>query len=402
MGKRIVITGMGAVTPVGIGTDNYWDGILSGKCAIGAIESIDTSELPVKYAAEVRDFVPKEHLNPRLRTDLDRFMQYAYVSAQEAVTDSRLDTDSRRVGIVMGTALAGLTLMGKTQEELALAHKPIGPRVLSKTMGNIVASQFAIGHKIKGPSLTVSTACSSGGDAMTVASMLINAGKADAVVVMGGESAINPVLIHSLCKAGALSKTGRSLPFNKNRDGFVIGEGGGALILETEEHALGRGAEIYAELLGCANNNDAYHTVSPEPNGAGAAECMRMALEDAGLSPEDIDYINAHGTATQAGDIAETNAIKDVFGVRPVYVSSTKGATGHMMGAGGITETIACIKAITEGMIPPTVNLDEKDEECSINVVANVPLAAQINTAMSNALGFGGQNSCIIVGRYKK
>lgn len=402
MEKRIVITGMGAVTPLGIGMENYWQGLMSGKCAIGPIESIDASGLPVKYAAEVKGFVPKEHLAPRLRTDLDRFMQFAYVSAQEAVDDSGLDTDSRRVGIVMGTALAGLSLMGNTQEELAVNHKPVGPRVLSKTMGNIVAAQFAIDHKIKGPSLTVSTACSSGGDAMTVASMLIKAGKADTVLVMGGESAINPVLIHSLSKAGALSKTGRSLPFSKNRDGFVIGEGGGALILETEEHAQSRGAKIYAELLGCANNNDAYHTVSPEPDGAGAAECMRMALTDAGLTPEDIDYINAHGTATHAGDIAETNAIKAVFGDRPVYVSSTKGATGHMMGAGGITETIACIKAINEGMLPPTVNLDEKDEECALNVVANEPLKAETDIAMSNALGFGGQNSCIIVGKYKK
>ena len=269
-------------------------------------------------------------------------------------------------------------------------------------MGNIAASHLSIQYGIKGPSLTVTTACSSGGDAITVASMLLKAGMADAIVVMAGESAINPVLIQSLAMSGALSRTGMSRPFDQKRDGFIIGEGGGALILETEEHALKRGATIYAELLGCANNTDAFNPVAPDPDGIGAAECMRLALQQANLKPEDIGYINAHGTATVKGDIAECFAIRTVFDSYDVPVSSTKGATGHLMGAGGITECIACIKALETGILPPTINCDEIDPECNVQIIAEKPIQKNITTAMSNALGFGGQNSRIIVGKYQR
>ncbi|MPN15254.1 3-oxoacyl-[acyl-carrier-protein] synthase 2 [bioreactor metagenome] len=217
---------------------------------------------------------------------------------------------------------------------------------------------------------------------------------------MAGDSTISPLFIHSLFKAGALAKSGDSRPFDKKRDGFVMGEGGGAIILETEDHAIRRGAPIKAALLGCANNSDAYHPVSPEPNGNGAAACMRLALEQAGLRPEDIGYINAHGTATLQGDVAETKAIKQVFGSYRVPVSSTKGATGHLLGAGGITEVIACVKAIETGILPPNIHCDEQDEACDLNILANAPAAKHIDIAMSNAFGFGGQNSNIIVGRY--
>jgi len=401
MKKRIVVTGMGIVSPIGMGVDQHWNGIIEGKCGIEDITRINTENLPVKQAAEVKNFNPKDYMTSRLADDLDLFMQFAYVAAEEAMKDSGLKADAR-TGIVMGTALAGLTLIGETQEELTANNTHVSPRFISKIMGNIAAAQFSINHGIKGPSLTNSTACSSGGDAITIASMLLETGAADAVVVMGGESVINPLFIHSLYKAGAISKKGESHPFGKNRDGFVIGEGGGSVILETLEHALARNADIKCELLACANNTDAYHPVTPHPEGAGASECMRTALERANLQPRDIGYLNAHGTATVKGDAAESKAVNRIFGDYPVSVSSTKGATGHMMGAGGIIEVITCIKAISTGILPPNINYTEKDEECSLNLVANELAHKDIDIAMSNSFGFGGQNSCVIIGRYKK
>ena len=269
-------------------------------------------------------------------------------------------------------------------------------------MGNLAACQFSIMHQITGPSLTVSTACSSGGDAITMGTMLLRSGMADAVVVMAGEAAICPAFLQSLDKVGALSATGESRPFDVTRNGFVTGEGGGALILETESAANVRGAKPLARLLGAANNTDAYHPVSPAPNGAGAAACIRLALADAGLTPEGIDYLNAHGTATVKGDIAEACAIRAVFGDLPVTVSSTKGATGHMMGAGGLTEVITCVQAIRTGLLPPSLGLTEQDPECPLHLTGPTAVQQPVHAAISNAMGFGGQNSCIVVGRYQE
>ncbi len=395
---RIYITGMGAVTPVGVGVDAYWDGLLSGKCGIGEIEGMDTEAFPVKRAAQVRGFEPKDHLPNRLVMDLEPYMQFAYVSAIEALTASGLDPKSDRVGIVMGTALAGVTTMCATGAAVA-AGKRVSPKFLTKAMGNITAAQFAINYGVKGPSMTVTTACSSGGDAISLASLLIRSGQADAMIVMAGESILCAPVIQCLTKTGALSKTGESRPFALNRSGFVLGEGGGAVILESEEHAKARGAKICARLLSCSNTNDAFNPVSPDPEGEGAARCVDLAIKAAGLSPDDVDYINAHGTATHAGDIAETLAVRQIFGERPVFVSSTKGATGHMMGAGGITEVIACIKAIKTGIMPPNTGLTERDPECGLNIVTPENSRHEVKIAMSNAFGFGGQNSCVIVGK---
>ncbi|MEA4972505.1 3-oxoacyl-[acyl-carrier-protein] synthase 2 [bioreactor metagenome] len=401
MKKRIVITGMGAVTPIGIGVEQYWNSLIEGQCGIEKITRIDTENIPVKTAAEVKNFNSKDYFSARLADDLDIFMQFAYVAAEEAMEDSGLKADMR-TGIVMGTALAGLTLIGETQEDLTKNNTHVSPRFVSKILGNTAAAHFSINHGIKGPSLTVSTACSSGGDAITTASMLLNTGAADSVVVMGGESVVSPLFIHSLYKAGAISKRGESHPFSKNRDGFVIGEGGGSIILETLEHALARNADIKGELLACANNTDAYHSVTPHPEGAGAYACMKTAIESANLNPCDIGYLNAHGTSTEKGDAAETKAINRIFKDYQVPVSSTKGATGHMMGAGGITEVITCIKAISSGILPPNINYTEKDEACILNLIENEMIHKNIDIAMSNSFGFGGQNSCIIVGRYLK
>lgn len=406
--KKIVVTGMGAVTPVGIGVDAFWKNITAGVSGIDTIKTFDPSELAVQIAGEIKDFVPSDYLPKDLVRKTDPFMQYAYIAAEEAIKQSSLKIEPERTGITMGTAMSGVATTAFTQDALSGAsHKKVGPRFIPKILGNIAAANIAIDYNIQGPSFTVSTACSSGGDAINTACMCIQAGKADVMLAVGAESVLCPLVIYSLANAKALSRRNdtpqtASRPFDISRDGFVIGEGGGALVLETEEHALARGAKIFAEITGCGNTNDAYHVTAPHPEGRGAIACMKQAVADAGLSPSDIGYINAHGTATNKGDSVEVASIKAVFGENLPFVSSTKGATGHMMGAGGITETIACIKTIETGVIPPTINLNEVDPECDgIDFVANTAKNARIDYAMSNAFGFGGQNSSIIVGRYR-
>ena len=399
MNSNIVITGLGAVTPLGVGVEEFWKNLTAGKCAISEIQSIDVSNLPVKNAGQVLNFNPKDYLPTKLTLDMEPYMQYAYIAAEEAIKQSGLETHSNRVGIVMGSALSGIGIIDKTGVDLAVKGRAASPKFLVKAMGNIAAAQLSINYGIQGPDMTVSTACSSGGDALTLATLMIRSGMADAMVVMAGEAATTATLVQSLTKTGALSKTGESLPFDKNRNGFVLGEGGGCIVIEKEECAKARGAKILAKLLGVANNTDAYNTVSPNPEGTGAAACMRLALDDAGISPAQVGYINAHGTATHAGDIAETKAIDEVFGKGNVFVSSTKGSTGHMMGAGGIVELISCIKALETGVLPVNVGLTEQDEECDLTIVTEENKQQEIRVAMSNAFGFGGQNSSIIVGK---
>ncbi len=411
---RIVITGMGAVTPIGIGVDEYWKNVTAGVSGIDTIKTFDPSELAVQIAGEVKNFNPSDYLAKDLIRKTDPFMQYAYIAAEEALRQSGLEIEPERTGIIMGTAMSGVATTAFTQDALSGAsHKKVGPRFIPKILGNIAAANIAIDHNIQGPSFTVSTACSSGGDAINTACMCMQAGKADVMLAVGAESVLCPLVIYSLANAKALSRRNddpktASRPFDITRDGFVIGEGGGALVLETEEHALEehalqRGAKIYGVIEGCGNTCDAHHVTAPHPEGRGAIACMKQALADAGIEPSQIGYINAHGTATNKGDSVETNSIKTVFGDTLPYVSSTKGATGHMMGAGGITETITCVKAIETGILPPTINLHEVDPECAgIDFVANTAKEAVIDYAMSNAFGFGGQNSSIIVGRYQK
>jgi len=401
MAEKIVITGMGAVSPIGIGIKSFWEALLRGECGIAEIKGIDASSLPITRAAEVKNYDPKDYLTTRQISDLDLFTQFAYIAACEAIRSSGLDTRSGRVGIVMGTAIGGMTATWREHEEFLSAEKQVSPRFVTRSLGNTAAAYISMDYGITGPSLTVSTACSSGGDAIVTGYLLLAADMVDAVVVMAGDSAINPLFIDSLYKAKALSKNGDSCPFDIMRDGFVVGEGGGAIVLEKESQALARSAEIFGVLVGCATASEAYHPVSPSPDGSGAAECMRRALRHAGLLPTEIGYINAHGTSTPKGDLAESKAICSVFGGYRVPVSSTKGSTGHMMGPGGVLEVIACIMAINTGILPHTVGCKEKDPECDINPITGAPQKKDIRYAMSNAFGFGGQNSCIIVGRYK-
>ena len=408
--KTLVITGMGAVTPVGIGVDAYWRALIGGKCGVGPITRFDASGLPVQIAAELKGFDPADYMPKQLARTMDPFMQFAFAAAEEALADSALPVGAEpdRIGIVMGTAMDGVTTVAQTQAAFD-AGRRVGPRFVPMTIGNIAAAQIAIAHGIHGPSLTLNTACSAGGDAMMTAAMLLKTGEADAVLAVGGESILCPIVVSGLSQAKALSRRNDDpehacRPFDLDRDGFVIGEGGGALVIETEEHALARGAKIHAVLAGYANTSDAHHVTAPCPDGAGAAACMQRALARAGMQPSDIGYINAHGTSTTLGDKAETLAIKAVFGGRESAppVSATKSATGHLMGAGGLTEAIACIKAIQDGILPPTLHLDTPDPDCDLDYVPNTARKADISAAMSNSLGFGGQNSSIILSRYQK
>lgn len=405
--KKLVITGMGAVTPIGIGVDEYWKNLLAGKTGIATIEDPEFEEVPVRFAGQVKDFNPKDYMPGKLAGQLDRFMQMAYVAAGQAIEECGGLGDPYRVGITVGTALNGFGTLTETQKTYDEAKiKKVGPRFLPKALGNVCASQIAIAHDIHGPSMTLNTACASGGDAITLAATLIQAGMADVMVAVGAESGLKPILFQSLASAQALSTKNDDpehacRPFDVDRDGFVSGEGAGALVIETEDHAKARGAEIIAYIAGWGNNTDAYHPVTPRPDGEGEILCMKQAIEIAGIEPSQVGYINAHGTATPKGDICETEAVKEVFGAdTQVMINSTKPATGHMMGAGGITEVITCIKVMNEGVVPGTLNLDNRDPQCDLNYVAE-NTEASVEYAMSNAFGFGGQNSSIIVGKAK-
>lgn len=410
MKENLVITGMGAVTPIGIGVENYWNNLIAGKCGVERITRFDPEDSPVKIAAQVKDFHPDDFMSKKQSREMDLFMQYGYAAAEEALADAAIKegtVPAERMGVVVGTAMAGVSIISETQDGLSTgAHTKVSPRFVPKFIGNIAAAQIAIAKGYRGPSFTVSTACSSGADAISTAALLLLAGEADAIIVVGAEASLCPVVVAGLASAHALSTNNdnpqtASRPFDKTRDGFVFGEGGGAVVLETEEHAMKRGAAIKARLLGFANCTDGHHVTAPHPDGIGAIACMADAIKKAGISPNDVDYINTHGTSTPMGDTIETNAIKKLFGQHAykMAVTSTKGATGHMMGAGGVTETIACIKAVQEGIIPPTMNLNTPDEECDLNYVPNKAERRNVNYAMTNAFGFGGQNSSLIVGK---
>ncbi len=402
MNSKIVITGMGAVTPIGCGVEKYWKNLIDGECGIGSITQFDAGNLAVRIAAEVKDFHVGEYMPKKLINETDPFTQYAYAAAREALGET-LPAAPERTGIVMGTAMAGVSTIAATQDVLTNAvHKNVGPRFVPRVLGNIAAAQIAIAYGICGPSATLSTACASGGDAISAAAMLISSGEADAVLAVGSESILCPLVIYSLANAHTLSRNNEDplhacRPFDRGHKGFVIGEGGGALVLERGDHAEKRGASVYAELAGWANNNDAHHVINPVPDGSVSARCMEQAMKKAGIEPEQIDYINAHGTGTKTGDRAEAAALEKVFGNRGPFISSTKGATGHMMGGGGITEAIACILAIRNGIIPPTLNLT--DPEADLNFVAEKSRKGKVAMAMTNAFGFGGQNSSLVFRR---
>lgn len=403
---KIVVTGMGAVTPIGIGVERFWSNLIAGESGLSAITRFDPSELPVSVAAEIKDFDPKEHIPARLVPRMARFTQYAYAAAEEALQDSGYAVREMRTGVVMGTAMGAVAETAQAQEETG--GRRVSPAFVPKILGNMPACQIAIAHQLRGPSFTLNTACASGEDAVSLSAMLLRAGAADAMLAMGADAISCSLVMSSLAASQILAHDEREpfcavRPFDANRNGLAIGEGGGALLLETEEHARARGAHIYAELLGGGNNNDAFHITTPRDGGEGGADCMRMALREAGLSPEEIDYVNAHGTGTIQGDRRECEAFHAVFGEHApkVPMSSLKGATGHMMGAGGIVESIACMLAIRDGVLPPTLHHRETDPACgALDCVPNHARRTPVRIAMNNTFGFGGQNASLIFGRY--
>lgn len=411
MREKIVVTGMGVVTPIGTGTEEYWKNLIEGRCGIRRISTFDAGDLAVQIAAEVMDFRAEDHMPGKLVRDTDAFTQYAFAAAKEALEDSanrsgnHLPAAPDRCGIVMGTAMSGIDTIASTQEILTNAvHKNVGPRFVPRILGNIAAAQIAIEQGITGPSFTISTACASGGDAILMSALQLLSGEADAMLAVGADSTLCPLVIYSLSNARALSRENARpekacLPFDRAAKGFVMGEGGGALVLETETNAKKRGARILAELAGWANNNDASHVTKPLEAGENAARCMEAALKKAGMTPDEIGFVSAHGTGTLQGDSAEAKAMEKVFASSRPAVSSVKAATGHMMGGSGIAEAVTCIKVMETGILPPTLNLT--DPVSDLDFVAETRRTDEITAAMTNAFGFGGQNSTIIFRKYK-
>ncbi len=412
-GRRVVITGLGCVTAFGESVDELFAGLCEGKSGVSAIESFDTSAFPVKFGGEIRNFDVTKYLDHREGKRMDRFSQFAIAAASLAVKDSALDLskeDPYRVGVIIGTGIGGIKEI--EEQHIRLLDKGpsrVSPFCVPRLMANAGSGNIAIRYGVKGPNFCVSSACASGNHAIGEAFSIIASGRSDIMITGGSEAALTPIGLASFCAARSLSTRNdnpkaASRPFDKNRDGFVLAEGAGVVILEEEKHAKKRGARIYAELLGYSATDDGYHITAPLPDGNGAAMTMKLALVDAGVGPEKVTYINAHGTGTELNDIAESAAIKSVFGqyAYKIPVSSTKSALGHLLGASGAVELIICVKAIIESAIPPTINLDNQDERCDLKMdyVPKEGRQAKVNVAMTNSFGFGGHNSCLVVGKF--
>lgn len=402
--RRVVVTGMGAITPLGNDVSASWENMKNGVNGIGSIEAFDTENYKAKLGAEVKDFDPKAYLeiNDILRTD--RYTQFAVAAAQQAVDESRIEGKVRpeKFAVIFGTGIGGIQTFEKEYRKL-LERGPrrVSPLFIPMMIGNMAAGLIAIRHDCRGPAMPAVTACASGSNAIGEAMRLIRHGYADAVITGGSDAAVCPSAVAGFVNMQALSASENpdeaSLPFDKRRGGFVIGEGAAALVLEEYEHAMERGTRIYGEICGYGSTCDAYHITAPHPDARGGAEAMMDAMREAAYSSQDIVYVNAHGTGTHMNDLVETKAIKKAMGQEAykAYVSSTKSMTGHMLGAAGAVEAMACICAINEGIIPPTINLKEQDPECDLNYVPDKAVKADITLALSNSLGFGGHNACL-------
>ena len=411
MERRVVVTGMGAITPIGNNVEEFFNGLIEGKCGIDNITLFDTEKFKVKLAAEVKEYNPEEHFDRRSAKRLDRFSQFAMIAAREAIKDSGItkeNTDMERIGIVVSSGIGGLGTI--EEQNINLNQKGpdrVSPMYIPMAICNMATGNIAIDLGIRGESECIVTACASGTHSIGEALRLIRHGYQDAMLCGGCEASITPSGIAGFTTIKALNttddKTRASIPFDKERSGFVMGEGAGVLVLEELEHAKARGAKIYAEVVGYGASSDAYHITSPAPEGEGGKRAMINALKDAKINPEDITYINAHGTSTPLNDKCETQAIKGAFEkcYDKLYVSSTKGHTGHLLGAAGAIEAIACVKAIEKSIIPPTIGYKVKDDDCDLNIVPNKPVEHEIKYAMSNSLGFGGHNSTIILKKYE-
>ncbi|MGI6703148.1 MAG: beta-ketoacyl-ACP synthase II [Clostridia bacterium] len=411
MEKRVVVTGLGAVTPVGLGKDRLWSSLKDGVSGIAEISKFDAEGFDCTIAAEVKDFVPGDFMDKKEARRMDTFTQYAIAAARMAVEDSRVDLnglDRSRLGVVLGSGIGGIeTLENQFRVILEKGPSRVSPFFIPMMISNMAAGQVAIAFGAKGPNKTVVTACASGTSAIGDALRIIQRGDADMIITGGTEASVTPIAVAGFCSMRALSTRnhdpkGASRPFDKERDGFVLGEGAGILVLEELEHAIKRGASIYAEVAGYGMTADAHHITAPAPGGIGAAAAMERVLADAGALPEHIDYINAHGTSTEYNDRFETEAIKQVFGEHAykLAVSSTKSVTGHLLGAAGGVEAIASVLAIHEEFIPPTINYNTPDPDCDLYYTPNRGEKRAVYYAISNSLGFGGHNASICFKRF--
>jgi len=410
--RRVVVTGIGLVTPCGVGVDNVWNNILNGRSGIGPLTRFDTARFDTKFAGEVKVFNPEDYVPPKEVKKMDLFIHYALGAAHEAVNDAALDManeDSERVGVVVGTGLGGLPTIER-YHSVFLERGPgrITPFFIPMLIANEAPGHVAIQHGFKGPNLCIVTACATGAHSIGEAFRIIQYGDADVMVAGGSEANLTPLTVGGFNAMKALSTRNdapekASRPFERDRDGFVVAEGSGILIMEELEHAQKRGARIYAELAGYGYNGDAYHITAPCPDGDGFIRCMKMALRDAGIAPDEVDYINAHGTSTKLNDYIETLAIKEVFKEKAytIPVSSTKSMTGHLLGAAGAVEAIFTVLSIRDRVCPPTINYENPDPDCNLDYVPNTARSHNIDVAMSNAFGFGGTNSALVFRRFE-
>lgn len=411
MKRRVVVTGVGLVTPCGVGIDNVWGNILAGRSGIGPLTRFDVAQFDTKFAGEVKGFNPEDYVQPKEVKKMDLFIHYSLAAARIAVQDSGLDVgreDPERIGVVVGTGLGGLPTIEKYHSVL-LERGPsrITPFFIPMLIANEAPGHIAIQHGLKGPNLCIVTACATGAHSIGEASRIIQYGDADVMVAGGCEANLTPLTVGGFNAMKALSTRNddpvrASRPFERDRDGFVVAEGSGIVILEELEHAKDRGAKIYAELVGYGYNGDAYHITAPCPDGDGFIRCIKMALKDAQLSPDDVDYINAHGTSTKLNDYIETLAIKEVFKekAQTIPVSSTKSMTGHLLGAAGAVEAIFSVLSIRDQVCPPTINYENPDPECDLDYVPNTARDHKITVAMSNSFGFGGTNSTLVLRKF--
>ena len=411
--KRVVVTGLGVITPLGQGISTFWDNLLAGQCGIGPVTAYDTEGYACTIAGAVKDFDPTPAFpSPKEVRRTDRFTQFAMVAGWEAIKDSGLDLDTAdrdRIGAFIGSGIGGLGTMEK-QHKTLLDRGPgrVSPFFIPMMILNMASGMFSLYNGLRGPNIATCSACATASHAIGEAWRTLVMGDADVMFAGGTEAAINPIAMSGFDSMRAMSRRNddpqhASRPFDADRDGFVMGEGSGVVVLETLEHAKARGARIYCEIAGYGNTADAHHMTSPAPGGEGGARAMRAALASGGLNPEDISYINAHGTSTPQGDTCETQAIKTVFGdhARRLAVSSTKGATGHMLGAAGSVEMAACCKALETNTVPPTINYETPDPDCDLDYVPNEPREMEVNAIANNSFGFGGHNACLVAKKLK-
>lgn len=415
--RRVVITGIGTINPLGHNVEEYFAALEQGVCGVDFVKSFDATHNKTKFAAEIKDYNPEDYFERKEARKLDAFTQYALISTAEAVKDAGLEEaalDKNRVGVIWGAGIGGINAI---YEEIhsyvsSASETPrFSPFLILKMLPNMAAGHISLKYGYKGPGFSTVSACSSSTHSIVSAVDQIRLGRADVMITGGSEGAVSVVGIGSFNSMMALStrnddpKTA-SRPYDKDRDGFVMGEGGGALVIEELEHALARGAKIYAEIVGCGVSSDAYHVTAPEPEGEGAAYCMGMALKDAGIAPEAIDYINTHGTSTPLGDLAELKGIQKTFGEHAfdLNISSTKSMTGHLLGGAGAIEVLSALMTITKGVIPPTINIQELDPAIDerLNLTRDVAVRRDVRYALSNTFGFGGQNSTIILKKYEE